>query len=304
MPKNARVRSNRICFTLNNYTEEEAVSLTNKVTFYHNDGYVKFAVIGCEKGESGTPHLQGFLHLDDKPKNCGIKFWREHFGELSRAHLENARGSDGDNDEYCTKDGDFYRVGDPVENSCHFTKIWEASKTGVEAIAEVDMEFATKHFFQARALAEYHKQTIVGEPLTIDLRDWQRRALELLEQQTDRQILFVVDEEGGKGKTVLASYLSRNLKAYRCGGGKHTDLAYMWSTADRSNGTVAIDLTRTLDAQYYPYHFMEDLKNGFMTSTKYTSKSFEFPPQRVIVFTNQYPDKTKLSLDRYQIYKI
>lgn len=304
MPKNARVRSNRICFTLNNYTPEDKERIQQKLQDYHKDGRCKYGILGYEKGESGTPHIQGFLHMDGKPKDCGLKWWREKFGELSRAHIENARGSDGDNDKYCSKDGDCFRVGVPLETCGKWEQIADAASRGLDAIREQDAEFYCKSFFQARAMVDYELTRKKPEPLEVELRDWQQQAVAKLTNQSTRQITFVVDEVGGKGKTLLASYLSRNLNAFRCGGGKHADLAYMWTKREPTTEMVAIDLTRTLDPQYYPYHFMEDLKNGFMTSTKYTSTSFEFPPQKVIVFTNQMPDKTKLSADRYEIYII
>ena len=47
----------------------------------------------------------------------------------------------------------------------------------------------------------------------IQLRPWQRHTMMLLEHQTDREILFVVDEEGNKGKTWLAKYIRANQNA-------------------------------------------------------------------------------------------
>lgn len=302
MGKNAQVRSCRICFTINNYTEDERVVFFNKLQFHHLDGHVKYAIVGSEVGQNGTPHLQGFIHLDDK--NIGLRQWREYFGELSRAHIENARGTDGDNREYCSKDGDFFELGTPLEKTSKWDTIIKAAKTSMQACLETDGELAVKHWSNLRGIHNYLKSQEVPKPIEIELRDWQRVVLGKLEAQGDRKILFVVDEEGGKGKTVLSTYIERNLGGYGCGGGKHADLAYVFAPWAEKCEYVAIDLTRTVDADYYPYHFMEDLKNGKMMSTKYTSKRVLFETKKVVVFTNQHPNMTKLSADRYEIYKI
>ena len=48
------------CFTLNNYTEEEYQSIIS--TKYD------YIVVGQEIGETGTPHLQGFIYHANKIK--------------------------------------------------------------------------------------------------------------------------------------------------------------------------------------------------------------------------------------------
>jgi hypothetical protein len=95
----------RWCFTLNNYTDEDLEWISK---FIIPDNCV-FAVVGQEIGESGTPHLQGFVNLKVKKRLSQLK---ELLG--SRAHLEQAKGTDQDNDNYCTKDGKVYlRIGEP-----------------------------------------------------------------------------------------------------------------------------------------------------------------------------------------------
>jgi len=59
---------------------------------------------GCyahERGESGTPHLQGYFQLGNSMTLTAIK---SRWGEaLQRAHLEVARGTGGQNRAYCSK---------------------------------------------------------------------------------------------------------------------------------------------------------------------------------------------------------
>lgn len=90
----SKLRCRKWCFTLNNYTEEEYTTI-EKVFIEKGWTYV----IGKEVGESGTPHLQGFI----KAKNA-VSF--EHLKKIMpKAHLEKARGNVEENLNYCSKDG-------------------------------------------------------------------------------------------------------------------------------------------------------------------------------------------------------
>lgn len=85
------------CFTLNNYSEKEYQDLIS--IFSSNSS--KF-IIGREIGESGTKHLQGFIKLKSKQRLTYLKKVNE------RAHWEKCKGSEQQNIDYCSKDGDYY----------------------------------------------------------------------------------------------------------------------------------------------------------------------------------------------------
>lgn len=89
-------------FTLNNYDEEEISNITKNL---------EEAVYGIFAKEiaptTGTPHLQGFVHLR---RRCHLSTIKRLLGD--RAHVEVARGSDGQNREYCIKGGDYREFGD------------------------------------------------------------------------------------------------------------------------------------------------------------------------------------------------
>lgn len=94
-------------FTLNNYNDNHLVFLRTAVERNPDMVYVCF---GKEVGEEGTPHLQGYLQL------TGGKRMRTVHSLLgfSDLHLEAALGSDEDNYDYCSKDGDFEEFGEKV----------------------------------------------------------------------------------------------------------------------------------------------------------------------------------------------
>ena len=89
--------SRRWILVLNNYTEEETVTLLTTPCVY--------LIVGKEVGASGTPHLQGYIVFQANKRLSGLK------KVLSRAHWEVAKGTTEENYAYCTKDGHFSEVG-------------------------------------------------------------------------------------------------------------------------------------------------------------------------------------------------
>lgn len=94
-------RGKRWVFTLNNYSEQEYESII-RFLGEHSSYYV----IGKEKGENGTPHLQGYAELSERVRFLSLK---NKIG--SRSHLELARGTGEENRTYCSKEGDFVEHG-------------------------------------------------------------------------------------------------------------------------------------------------------------------------------------------------
>lgn len=71
---------------------------------------VQYLVFQLEKGASGTPHIQGYVQFEAKCRGSRVtSFCRELFGNgkadgLNSVHTEPARGSDKENEDYCTKE--------------------------------------------------------------------------------------------------------------------------------------------------------------------------------------------------------
>jgi [ribosomal protein S5]-alanine N-acetyltransferase len=91
------------CFTLNNYTEDEL----NGLKRLENEERICYLVCGYESGESGTPHLQGFVQFERKISLAGII---KLFGS-NRLHLEIRRGTPEQAAEYCKKENDYFEFG-------------------------------------------------------------------------------------------------------------------------------------------------------------------------------------------------
>lgn len=94
-------RSRKFCFTLNNYTEEDVLSLQNLVCEY--------IVFGREIAPTtGTPHLQGYISFKSA---ATIEQLHKKDG-LARANFRVAKGDANSNKVYCSKeDPDFFEKG-------------------------------------------------------------------------------------------------------------------------------------------------------------------------------------------------
>lgn len=122
------------------------------------------------------------------------------------------------------------------------------------------------------------------------LNEWQTQALERLDRQDDRKILFVVDPRGNTGKTWFATWLMVNKGAAIC-----TDICAVTSDVKKIyNGEdeyVVLDIWRSMKLNY---KVIEWIKDG----------GVRWDPPKVMVMMNVMPDRTKLSRDRYDIFEI
>jgi len=91
-------RSRAWTFTLNNYTEESEQLLQALD--------VKYLIYGREVGESGTPHLQGYVSFANPRRFNAIKKTLP-----VGSHIEAALGNSQQNFDYCTKDNDYFEKG-------------------------------------------------------------------------------------------------------------------------------------------------------------------------------------------------
>lgn len=115
-------RSRNFCFTLNNYTAEEVEAVKVWECAY--------LIFGKEVGESGTPHLQGYVSFPNAKTLAALKKYS------ARAHWEIARGTPKQASEYCEKDGDVFETGtrplSPAEKGDKEKKRWDEAFVAVQ----------------------------------------------------------------------------------------------------------------------------------------------------------------------------
>jgi len=300
-------RSQRFVFTLNNYTDEVEQLLS---VFSERDDCA-YLTYGREVGESGTPHLQGYVVM--KRRFTFTVF--NSFPPFNQAHVEAAKGSNTQAITYCHKDGDIVEFGERPNiqgntsgkrNDCGECIEWLESFIEEEKRAPTEREVAR---LMPQALLKYSNfMRLVAlrapDPMLQDgeLRDWQidlAAALDL-DCLDDRQVLFYVDENGGKGKSFFCRwYLSKNpdrVQLMHPAG--YADMAY---ALDPSKSVYLFNVSRT-GMEFLQYRFLEDLKDRLVFSTKYQSsmKVLDKVPH-VVIFCNEQPNTIRMSEDRYNI---
>lgn len=94
-------RCRGICFTINNYTEEDETRVGQIINM------TDYGICGKEIApKTGTPHLQGYCYFKNKISFSTLK------DLLPKAHFEAARGTATDNKIYCSKEKIFVEHGE------------------------------------------------------------------------------------------------------------------------------------------------------------------------------------------------
>lgn len=93
------------CFTINNYNVDVLESLARLDQFIPTD--IQYMVIGKEIGESGTPHIQGYIQFIKRQRLRQVK---NFIGQS--AHVEVSRGTAREASRYCMKDNDYQEFGE------------------------------------------------------------------------------------------------------------------------------------------------------------------------------------------------
>lgn len=297
----AMSRAKKWCFTLNNPSEGERGALADLCQSEHVD----YAVVGREIGESGTPHLQGFIIFAERKRLRGVKTL---LGD--RYHLEVTRGSPQQAADYCKKDGDFDEYGELTSTQGKRSD-WDAYKDWLKSLdfppseAAIAEEWPSLYGrYRSNALQMSRLLCPIPTLQEGDPRDWQLDLEEyLLNPPDDRSIRFVVDPEGGKGKSWFAAYWfqGHSLETQLLSSGKRDDIAH---AIDETKKFFMFDVPRG-GMEYFQYGILEQLKNRVVFAPKYESctKILHFRPH-VVVFCNEHPDLDKLTADRYDVVEV
>lgn len=283
--------SRRWCFTLNNFVPDNEDTLKAIPHVY--------LVYGKETGESGTPHLQGFIIFKSNKRLAGLT-------KIIQAHWSIARTDSVSCSNYCKKDGEFHESGELPSNGgkrSDLESFKDAIKEGTFDRAMLLEEHSDVIAKYPRFVSEYTRlhlpsPTIECHPFC----DWQARLNSILKlAPDDRSVVFVVDPVGNQGKSWFAKYFcSLHPSAVYMRPGKHADMAFALPDQLR---VLFLDCTRK-QVEYMPYTFMEELKDGLVMCSKYESCIKKYAAVHVVCLMNQMPDTTALSADRYNIIEI
>lgn len=295
-PRMSRVKN--WCFTLNNYTQADEDRLATLGTT------VAYIIIGKEIGDQGTPHLQGFVSFNERKRLAQV------IAVIGQAHCTPARNVPA-SIEYCKKDGNFSEHGTAPTNRGgqgsrnDISAFKEDVKEGMLSIREIREKHSEVYAKYKSFCIEYvndhaPQKTIPDHPYS----EWQQSLFDKIEAPADdRTIIFVVDKTGNSGK----SWFAHHYTSKKDGGaqvmlpGKKADMSYALETEIR---VLFVDAPRSKQGEFIQYDFLEDIKNGYVFSTKYESRVKRLNQCHVVVMMNEFPDLMKLSQDRYDIIEI
>jgi len=289
-------RARNWVFTINNYTVED-VALVDQLV----PDTAKYVVYGKEVGESGTPHLQGYVQFKSQLRLSQCK--KVH----PTCYWAVAQGSADQNKQYCSKQGDYYEFGEAVHKAQRsdidaFKDAVRGGENDMITLREDHSLICAKYPGFVRQYLSDHRPLPAVK--THQLRSWQSGLIaDLRLEANDREIIFVVDTVGNSGKSWFCDYYSRVCydDAQILEMGKKADVAL---TINPDMRVYFFDLTRE-HVEHMNYSVLESLKNARLFSPKYESHMvFLSRVPHVVVMMNQDPDMSKLSYDRYKIISI
>lgn len=294
-------RAKNWCFTLNNWTDVEYDLIVHTVS---NPQFVKYAVIAKEVGESGTPHLQGYVQFTIRKTLATV---RALFG--TRGHYEVAKGTPSQAADYCKKTPEFTEWGEVPPKSQGKRTDWERLETYVQEHGgrpgrrELFQQFPALMARYEHAIWSYIDSILPQVQFTNSApRDgWQRElADELDSEPDDRTVRFIVDPNGNSGKTWFCQYMLSlkpdEVQYLRIG--RRDDMAH---AIDSNKRIFLIDVPRG-QMEYLQYSVLEMIKDRMIFSPKYHSQTKLIGHKvHLIVFCNEYPRPGALTVDRVHV---
>jgi len=239
-------KSRSYCYTKNNYTPEEVEAIKKIDATYH--------VIGFEKGESGTPHLQGYIHFKN-PRS-----FKAVHNELCKAHIEPTKGTPEQASEYSKKDGEYWEQGECPK---------QGKRTDVEVVREeinngngmrgvVRIATNLQQIKLAEAILKYE------EPQ----RNWKPHVTWCFGKTAT-------------GKSKYAHEVFSGLDFFR----KTSNQGKWWDGYDAHQNVIIDDI----DSKTMPYKCLLDLLDRYACVIECKGGTRQFLAKNIIVTTSRYP---------------
>lgn len=246
----------RWCFTYNNYSEEDISSIVLILEQECSKG-----IFSKEVGESGTPHLQGYVEFKRKLRPSSIfptmQIW-----------WEKAKGNLMQNIEYCVKDVTGNDDTAKRQNCCWHLNIPRPVKLiNPDRPWEIEILDIIREEPDERTIHWYYGNGGVGKTSFCKYLVMKHKALIL----------------GGKAADI------RNAIC------EHTKVN--GSTPE----LIVINIPKSYNSDYLSYEGLENIKDMLFYSGKYEGGMVCGNSPHLFVFANESPNKEKMSLDRWKV---
>jgi len=246
----------KFCLTFNNYTEEDY----EDVLMWSKGQTIKY-IIGREVGDEGTPHLQIYFQTIKRMRFSEFK----NIKCLMKCHVENAKGSEEDNVNYCSKEKNYV-----CSNNINVEE--ELIIKNDLFKWQIDLEKILLMCKSDRFIYWIYEDIGgVGKSCFIKYMINKYNCLLC----------------GGGKKSDVINIIFNNK-------------SYMKRTGTK---IVLFDIPRC-NKGGISYSALEEIKNGIIINTKFETGSFICNSPVVCVFSNVMPDVDKFSIDRWKIYNI
>ena len=146
-------------------------------------------------------------------------------------------------------------------------------------------------------------------PFDVVLKTWQERILKLI-KPSERDIVWIIGKSGNEGKSWFQRHLKNiygSSRVFQANIKKNSD-GILHALSKRIVSLIDLflfNVPRSFNMNEFPYEMLEEIKDGNAVSTKYDSSIFALNiPNIVLVFSNEAPDKNKMSEDRWNVYSV
>jgi hypothetical protein len=162
----------------------------------------------------------------------------------------------------------------------------------------------------AEALELFENRGHVKEIKPIEWRPWQIELLKYVDSPTSRRIIWVVGKKGNEGKTFFQNQIEEQYGCHRVCAMSLTEsprnlLHYMRSCVDITTDIFLFNIPKSAEMDQEKMGLLEHMKDGKAMAGKYTTKRMRFKtPNVIMVFSNNYPDTSDFSEDRWNIFRI
>lgn len=140
----------------------------------------------------------------------------------------------------------------------------------------------------------------------VELYNWQKDVLDLLEKQTDRQILCIVNKNGNVGKSFLSKYCEANGLMDVCPviSEEFNDYTAYCFQFNAKGYIFDVPRSESTKKRKTMWAGIETIKNGLLFEKRYQPRKKWIAPPKILIMTNYYPPVEVLSFDRWQIFEL